>query len=60
MELGGALKNPLAIGAGMIEGAGFGIKHLGGLRHAGGARGSPFVCGHGRAAGDDFGLGGCR
>ena len=25
VELGGALKNPLAIGAGMIEGAGFGI-----------------------------------
>ena len=28
VELGGALKNPLAIGAGMIEGAGFGINTL--------------------------------
>ena len=28
VELGGALKNPLAIGAGMIEGAGFGINTM--------------------------------
>jgi glycerol-3-phosphate dehydrogenase (NAD+) len=28
VQLGGALKNPLAIGAGMIEGAGFGINTL--------------------------------
>ena len=28
VQLGGALKNPLAVGAGMIEGAGFGINTL--------------------------------
>ena len=32
VELGGALKNPLAIGAGMIEGAGFGINTLAACR----------------------------
>jgi glycerol-3-phosphate dehydrogenase (NAD+) len=95
VELGGALKNPLAIGAGMIEGAGFGINTLaafvarrvennvvsmtwnlhaidycvdgvGRLKfdvhtgHASHARAHRFMCGHGRAAGDDLGLGGCR
>ena len=28
LQLGGALKNPLAVGAGMIEGMGFGINTM--------------------------------
>ena len=31
VELGGALKNPLAIGAGMIEGLGFKINTMSGM-----------------------------
>jgi hypothetical protein len=37
LQLGGALKNPLAVGAGMIEGMGFGINTMAeraALRHA--------------------------